>query len=197
MARTWIVVGDATSHGGTVVSGSPFTDIDGKPVARVGDKVSCPKCGPTTIANGEPTIDIDGKPVARHGDKTACGATLIAGQQIRVSVDGGGGGRGGGSGGGGAASSAAIAAATAAAGALLKKAFNEQFRAVDAGSGAPVAGLPYRIVLEDGAVLEGVTDEDGKTMRVATQNPQKLELHWGVVAAEANEDSHADMEDGC
>lgn len=86
MSKMWIVVGDKTTHGGAVLNGSPFTDIDGKPVARIGDPVSRSQCGPTTIASGDPTIMIDGQPVARHGDTTACGAALIAGQQFRVSV---------------------------------------------------------------------------------------------------------------
>lgn len=87
MSKPFIVLGDKTDHGGAVTAGSPFTDIDGKPIARQGDPVSCPNCGPTTIAAGDPTCIIDGMPVARHGDKTACGATLISGQ-VRVSVDG-------------------------------------------------------------------------------------------------------------
>src|SRR5690554_1499469 len=43
MARNWIVVGDPTSSGGSVITGSPFTDIDGIPVARVTDQASCPR----------------------------------------------------------------------------------------------------------------------------------------------------------
>lgn len=89
MARTWIVVGDSTTHGGTVVSGSPFTGVDGKPVARISDSVACPKCGPATIVSGDTTILIDGQAVARHGDATTCGATLIAGKQVRAFIDAG------------------------------------------------------------------------------------------------------------
>lgn len=37
-----IVVGDSTSHGGKVISGSPTHDIGGKAIARLGDQVSCP-----------------------------------------------------------------------------------------------------------------------------------------------------------
>lgn len=95
MSKPFIVLGDKTDHGGAVTAGSPFTDIDGKAVARQGDPASCPNCGPTTIAAGDPTCIIDGMPVARHGDKTACGATLIS-AQVRVLVDSGG--SGGGSG---------------------------------------------------------------------------------------------------
>lgn len=86
MSKPFIVLGDKTDHGGTVVSVSSQTDIDGKPVARVGDQVSCPQCkGTFPIAAGDPTVIIDGQPVARHGDKTACGATLLSGQS-RVHV---------------------------------------------------------------------------------------------------------------
>jgi len=80
MSKPFIVVGDKIDHGGAVVSSTATTDIDGKPIARVGDKVSCSQHGDTVIAAGDPTVVIDGQPVARHGDKTACGATLIAGQ---------------------------------------------------------------------------------------------------------------------
>lgn len=80
MSRPFIVVGDRINHGGSVVSGSGQTDIGGKAVARVGDRVVCSKHGQTTIVSGDASVIIDGNPVARDGDKTACGATLIAGQ---------------------------------------------------------------------------------------------------------------------
>lgn len=92
MAVNWIVVGDTTTGGGSVVSGSPFTDIDGKPVARVGDKAVCLRHGPTVIVSGDATMLIDGKPVARHGDGLACGCTLVSAQQMHVHIQSGGGG---------------------------------------------------------------------------------------------------------
>lgn len=75
-----IVLGDSTSHGGTVLEGAPTTVVNGKPVARVGDRVSCPLNGhgPCTIVSGDSTTVVDGKAVARHGDQCSCGATLIA-----------------------------------------------------------------------------------------------------------------------
>ena len=76
-----IRLGDSTSHGGKVVEASQHSDSAGKPIARMGDKISCPKHGSGTIASGDTTMIVDGKPVARHGDKTSCGATLIATQQ--------------------------------------------------------------------------------------------------------------------
>lgn len=85
MSRPFIVVGDKTSHGGAVIEGAPSTTTGGKPIARVGDKVSCPKRGhggTTVIATGDPSCLIDGRPAARHGDTTACGATLISSQAV-------------------------------------------------------------------------------------------------------------------
>lgn len=86
MVRPLIRLGDSTSHGGTVVGASAFSDSDGIPIARVGDAVTCPRKGHGTnsIASGDPTLIIDGSPVARHGDVTACGATLISSQQASV-----------------------------------------------------------------------------------------------------------------
>ena len=80
MARPFIVVGDKLSHGGSVVSGSAQTDVNGKPVSRIGDRAVCAVHGATSIISGDATVVIDGQPVARDGDRTACGATLLATQ---------------------------------------------------------------------------------------------------------------------
>jgi uncharacterized Zn-binding protein involved in type VI secretion len=78
--RNVIRLGDPTSHGGKVesVSATHFT-VGGIPVARVGDKCSCPIKGydNCTIAEGDPHHVIDGIAVAHDGHKTTCGATLI------------------------------------------------------------------------------------------------------------------------
>jgi len=78
--RNVIRLGDPTSHGGKVesVSATHFT-VGGIPVARVGDKCSCPIKGHDncTIAEGDSHHVIDGIAVAHDGHKTTCGATLI------------------------------------------------------------------------------------------------------------------------
>lgn len=91
MARTLIVVGDATTGGGRVITGSPATDIEGMPVARVGDKATCPRhqCV-ATIVSGDITLTFEGQPVARHGDRLSCGCSLMSGKQSRVHADMGG-----------------------------------------------------------------------------------------------------------
>lgn len=84
MSGSLIVLGDKTSHGGTVIEASAATSLNNVRVARVGDKVSCPQRnhGTCPIVTGDPTLMIDGKPAARAGDKTACGATLISSQAL-------------------------------------------------------------------------------------------------------------------
>lgn len=70
-------LGDSTTHGGTVTSAQSHFTIDGLPVAVIGDRVACPKCGPTIIVQGDSTWQ-SGPMVALHGHVTTCGATLIA-----------------------------------------------------------------------------------------------------------------------
>lgn len=172
MTRMWAVVGDATSSGGQVITGSPFTDIDGKPVARVNDKASCPKHqGTFPIVDGDPTTIIDGEAVALHGSSLACGCKVLAVQQVRVFLAAGGGG-GGSSSTAGTANDATVAASPVAAngamaGATASPEFDEQIRFVGP-TGAPLSNLGYRLHLADGSTAEGVTDADGRTERVAT-----------------------------
>lgn len=87
MARSFIVVGDRLSSGGSVLTGSPFTDIEGRPMARVGDRTTCTAHGPGTIITGDATLIVDGSAAARHGDRASCGCWLIAGRQNLVFVD--------------------------------------------------------------------------------------------------------------
>ena len=89
MSEKWvIVVGDKTSHGGTVITGDPNFIICEKPAAFLGDKVHCPIHGETTIIEGcfsamaEPN-----RTFAYEGCKTSCGAVLIAGGQDVVVVE--------------------------------------------------------------------------------------------------------------
>ncbi|WKB50894.1 PAAR domain-containing protein [Eleftheria terrae] len=76
-----IRLGDPTSHGGKVVGvAATHHTVMGIPVARLGDKCTCPKKGHKncTIVEGDPNYTIDGVPVAFEGHKISCGATLIA-----------------------------------------------------------------------------------------------------------------------
>lgn len=79
-------LGDAGSHGGQIITGSPVTFINGQKAARVGDIYDCPVHGPNPIVTGSPVWFIDGRKAARIGSMTECGATIIAGSPVSFSV---------------------------------------------------------------------------------------------------------------
>jgi type VI secretion system secreted protein VgrG len=58
------------------------------------------------------------------------------------------------------------------------KLFDEQFQAVSKTSGQPVSELPYRIETASGEVITGITDDQGKTSRVATSDQVGLKIYW-------------------
>lgn len=79
-----MVVGDLTDHAGIVVSGSLLHTIDGRAIARLGDRVDCPRKFSdgslhdiNEIIEAESRLLIDGIPVALEGQRTACGGRLI------------------------------------------------------------------------------------------------------------------------
>ena len=84
MSKPFIFFGDRIDHGGVVVSASARSACDGKGIARVGDRVSCPRKahGVATIVSGAPSAITDGQPAACHSDRTACGAMLVASQRL-------------------------------------------------------------------------------------------------------------------
>lgn len=78
-----IIVGDKTTHGGTVIQGSHGMSVEGKAVSLKGDLVSCPLCkGNFPIIQGAKRMSNNGRGVALEGMKTACGAVLIGTQNL-------------------------------------------------------------------------------------------------------------------
>ncbi|WP_339421008.1 MULTISPECIES: PAAR domain-containing protein [unclassified Pseudomonas] len=75
-----IRIGDKTTGGGTVLSGSAVMVFRGIGVARQGDPVDCPipGHGRTVIAEGHPVFRDKGIPVAFYGHRCACGCALIS-----------------------------------------------------------------------------------------------------------------------
>lgn len=91
MSLQMIVVGDTTSHGGKVITGSETHTIGDKQIARLHDLVDCPKSYPdgrphgiNKIIEAHPTVTIDGRRVALHGHHTECGCTLIGSATANV-----------------------------------------------------------------------------------------------------------------
>ncbi len=86
-----ITVGDKTDHGGTVISGSPAHSINGKAIARLGDKVACPLVYPggkphgiNKIIKAHETLTVGGVAVAVEGSTTECGCKLSGSQHAAV-----------------------------------------------------------------------------------------------------------------
>lgn len=193
MSRMVIVVGDLTSGGGRVITGSSFTDIDGIPVSRVNDQATCPKHkGVFPIVSGDATFIIDGQPVARHGDYLACGCRLISVRQFRVFLDGA-------TNDNPAADEAMAKNAIQPAMAMAKHTspFDLTFLIQDESSGKPLPGAKYRIALESGKIFEGVADDNGMTQAAHSDTPELATIEVEPYAEEPAESSSAACTDAC
>ena len=72
-------VGDPLDHGGSVIEGSPRHSVDGRAVARVGDRVACARHGIQTIVTGASRHSVDGRACARVTSACSCGAVITDG----------------------------------------------------------------------------------------------------------------------
>jgi len=162
-----IRLGDKTSHGGTVVSATSHVTVGGIPVARVGDKCTCPKRGHNNcvIVEGDPNWTIDGIPVALEGHKISCGAVLIASApntgRVYEASDG--------------ASVSAIPLVTnnsimnlaqAATPSNSLSDFDEHFVLIDDRTDEQVQNFEYYLATQSETAQSGVTDDDGRTLLI-------------------------------
>ena len=87
--KPFIVMGDKTSHGGTVITGDITSTMYGKAMTRSGDMTICPKCKGAfpILKSNSIVVDGEGNTYARHMDKTACGAYLLASQALGRASD--------------------------------------------------------------------------------------------------------------
>ncbi|MHA7683333.1 PAAR domain-containing protein [Cupriavidus sp. PET2-C1] len=87
--KEWVTVGDDTDHGGKVLTGSSQHKIKGRPIARLGDQLSCPLLYPDGRPHGINRIatasgpKMGGIPSALSGDKGECGCSLIGSASAR------------------------------------------------------------------------------------------------------------------
>lgn len=180
-----IVLGDKTDHGGTVIEGDPTSTVAGKPIARLGDKVSCPKCkGTFPIIEGVSDTWYADKPVAIHGHKTSCGATLIGSQTLlTVSVEPGNAKSApdsaeGTSGGSAVSPSTAAASSASSPSADQRQTYATCFQCVDDVTGQPVPGRAYLITRADGSMQSGKTDADGYTEVIEGDEDEAVSVHF-------------------
>jgi uncharacterized Zn-binding protein involved in type VI secretion len=90
--RRFIVLGDKTSHGGTVVTASSHMTIDGKPVACEGDLVTCPRCpGLHRLLGSGKNTKLHGKEMICENDPVSDGSYAMSIQQTNATHEAGGG----------------------------------------------------------------------------------------------------------
>ena len=148
-----ICVGDKTSCGGTVITGSQFSDVNGKGIARQGEKIACQKS--CVIVIGNPTEIIDGAAMALHGAQTSGGCICLSGNNNYH-------------GDGHVPASAAQVPPAADAGIafmpdtaeLLNEDHWLEFQLTD-GQESPIPNEPYVVVDPSGAEFSGRLDEKG------------------------------------
>lgn len=170
----FIVKGDRTSHGGQVVECTSHRWIDGLLVARVGDLVWCPRCNRMTkiVTSRFPQITDNGVPSAFDLDTTDCGAVLYSRHNNHAGY--------------GSNDSPASGPATARAPAPAPRSteeaasVQEHFVLREDGSGKELAGVKYTLRTADGRVIEGETDEHGRTDVVWTDSPESMQLVLGM-----------------
>jgi uncharacterized Zn-binding protein involved in type VI secretion len=66
---------------GPIQAAQTLVKVNGKPVAVVGDKITCDDTI-DTVVTGSAIVKINGKPVARIGDKTAIGGFIDKGESL-------------------------------------------------------------------------------------------------------------------
>ena len=155
----YITVGAKTTHGGTVICGSPHTTHNGIPISRKGDKVICKKCKKlTTILTGDSSFMVDSAPIARGGDVTSCGAKLIAVQQSFcesnfevMGVE--------------EAEDMKREAQKSFNEVMGDELYDEQFQLIDDFTGKPLKNVPYVMLCDEKELLKGITDSNGFTVR--------------------------------
>lgn len=87
--RAIVLDADCIDHGGYVIANDKTTTtVNGKVVAKIGDKVLCFKHGKTEIiATNKSNVLSEKKQIARIGDKTKCGAKLLGGSMDTFAGD--------------------------------------------------------------------------------------------------------------
>ncbi len=73
-----VCLGDATTHGGKVISASSLMFINGIQVALIGDRISCPEHGLNRIIEGDSTASEEGVFVVVDNCLCECGCRVIS-----------------------------------------------------------------------------------------------------------------------
>lgn len=164
-----IRMGDPTSHGGRVVEGSASDICQGKPIAFIGHKTFCPICkGSFPIVEGSMSTTFYGRGVALAGMKTACGAVLIATQHTDFVTPS-------------SHNSTSNRTAEQSPGVATVKSkatdneYDLAFVITDL-AGVALMDWPYCIETKSGEKIEGRTDSEGMTAKIASKQAEQATL---------------------
>lgn len=178
----WVRIGDRAACGGVVAEGYEGSRYNGVPFTYKGARVDCPKhcvvaeaCDFFTLPNGQR--------VPHHGHRTSAGCPLnstaneksghvnMSGAVVpaRYVSDGN----------GGWVECQHVAD------------YDLSFEVKDEQSGKPLRGVPYRIVLNDGRAVEGLTDAIGRTQSIHSDQPEQATItvpYYGDVSTAIDSD---------
>lgn len=182
MKRYHVTLGAKTTAGGTVVSASSNSAINGKKMALENDRIVCPACkSDGVIVCVEPRIPetSDGLKVALHDDLCRCKCPapprLIANQTLRSQALGG-------------DDSADASALAAILDSLLPASADIDdalpIRLLDLELRTPLSRQTYRLEFP-GKVIEGTTDADGYTEAIRAADRKHL-IAWHVAGDAAS-----------
>ncbi|MDR0234861.1 PAAR domain-containing protein [Acinetobacter sp.] len=171
MALPYITLGSPTTGGGKIISGQPSFLIEGKAIACVGDKASCPKhkCVATIMAGDNHMLVMD-KAAAQHNSPLSCGCKCIGDQNLTVGDNGGG---------------LGISSKTESSTAMTNtngfvpansKQYGHQFQLKDELTDEPLANICYEVI-KNGEVIHGTTDENGFTELISSDKAEEIELN--------------------
>ncbi|WP_123407784.1 PAAR domain-containing protein [Pseudomonas frederiksbergensis] len=78
MSQGFVLLGDKTTHDGEVISASSTMIVNGRPVALVGDEVSCPIHGDNPIVEGCPNWSEGDQAMVVNGCRCECDCQVIS-----------------------------------------------------------------------------------------------------------------------
>ena len=179
--RYWILDGDRTTAGGTVIGSCAHIPVDGRKLALEGDQVKCPACNSMGVIECVPPIRRstaqDGRQFSVDGDLCMCACSvppkLLASQKNRYM-----------------GFSAAEIAANPAALSWFSFAGHRpeaigldhsiQFHVLEKRTNKAMDSVPYKVTLADGSVHLGVTDANGMSATIYTSSsePAKMEIPY-------------------
>lgn len=178
MAFPYITIGSPTTGGGQVISANSSFLIEGKPVACVGDKATCPKHKTTaTIISGDPYMLVMGKSVARVNDSLSCGCKLLPKQNLVVGATGA-----------SIGNNPTSLISNLASNSIVNRnrQYGQRFQLKDELTDEVLQNICYEIEL-NGKVIHGRTDQNGFTEEIIGDKEEKIFLR---IIAEDHEHVH-------